>query len=80
MRLLSLVSTAALLSTGLFSAMPALGHQGAHPEAAPRQDQSAPGKPAPKPKKTALAEAQSNERFCMKNQDGKVHCIPFGAH
>jgi hypothetical protein len=71
---LMLLMGALLLASGL-----ARAHEGHVPKPKPPEKDSA-GKPAPPPGRTALAEADISQRFCMKNKEGRVHCIPFGPH
>lgn len=68
-----------LLCACLLAAPLAGAHEG-HEHKAKPADKGSTGKPEPRPGRTALAEAESNQRFCMKNKEGKVHCIPFGPH
>lgn len=68
-----------LICASLLAPALAAAHEGHAPKPKPPEKDSA-GKPAPPPGRTALAEAEPNQRFCMKNKEGRVHCIYFGPH
>lgn len=65
-------------------AAPAMAHgpQGHGPGEARQQKAAQPADKNAKPVMRQLAaqaeESAGAQRFCMKNQQGKVHCIPFG--
>ncbi len=63
----------------LLCPMAGMAHQGGHSELS-KAGQGAGSKARLKPNTPAPAEASPPQRFCMKNAQGKLHCIPFGPH